>query len=153
MRASWAQNDDIDVDVVAFAVDDEERVGEDADFVFYNQSNGVGVRLTTDGPGEQSIVVDLAALPSTCRKVVVGATIDGGATTFGDVGAVEVELSSGATGAVVARSTLDAATTERSLILMELYLRGDVWRIRSVGQGFEEDLEWLAERYGVDVEE
>lgn len=51
------------------------------------------------------------------------------------------------------RSTLDAATVERTLLLAELYLRGEDWRLRAVGQGYETDLAELARRYGVDVDE
>ncbi|WP_433664254.1 TerD family protein [Nocardia sp. CA-128927] len=51
------------------------------------------------------------------------------------------------------RSTLDAATEERTLLLAEIYLRGDVWRLRAVGQGYTTDLATLARGYGVDVDE
>jgi DNA polymerase-3 subunit epsilon len=42
---------------------------------------------------------------------------------------------------------------ERTLLLAELYLRGEAWRLRAVGQGYETDLAELARRYGVDVDE
>lgn len=152
VRASWAQNEVCTVDVVAFLLDDEGTVGEDADFVFYNQPNGVGARLTTDGPNEESIVLGLDDLPTMCTRVAICAVVDGDETTFGDVGAIEIELSADVQGEIVARSTLDAATTERSLILTEIYLRNGAWRVRSVGQGFEFGLADLVEMYGVDVD-
>ncbi|MFG3619893.1 TerD family protein [Nocardia sp. NPDC047654] len=51
------------------------------------------------------------------------------------------------------RATLDAAAEERTLVLAEMYLRGDVWRLRAVGQAYPTDLATLARHYGVDVAE
>lgn len=77
--------------------------------------------------------------------------LDGDGITFGDVGAIEIEATTGTEGAIVARATLDAATEERTLLLAEIYLRGEVWRLRAVGQGYVTDLAALARGYGVDV--
>jgi DNA polymerase-3 subunit epsilon len=84
---------------------------------------------------------------------VVAAVLDGDGVTFGDVGAIEIEATPGSEGGVVARSVLDAATEERTLLLAEVYLRADVWRLRAVGQGYTTDLAELVRSYGVDVED
>ena len=44
-----------------------------------------------------------------------------------------------------------AATSERTLLLAELYPWGPVWRFRAVGQGYDHGLAGLARGYGVDV--
>lgn len=124
----------------------------DEDFVFYNapeHPDGT-VRFATEGPTEQSVTVDLARLPSEVSRVAVAAAIEGTAT-FGDVGAVEITATCGVGEAPTARATLDAATTERTMILAELYRRGDAWRLRAVGQGYDHDLATLARDYGVDI--
>jgi DNA polymerase-3 subunit epsilon len=46
---------------------------------------------------------------------------------------------------------LDAGTTENSLVLAEFYQRGDRWRFRAVGQGYEEQLAGFATRHGVNI--
>lgn len=51
--------------------------------------------------------------------------------------------------ATAAAATTDAATTERTMLLAEIYRCGDVWRVRAMGQGYDEDLAGLAARYGV----
>ncbi len=53
----------------------------------------------------------------------------------------------------IPRATLDAATTERTMILAELYRRGEGRRLRAVGQGYDHGLADLARGYGVDVAE
>ncbi|WP_327218279.1 TerD family protein [Streptomyces cyaneofuscatus] len=152
ITAAWAPQEAADIDVVAFVLDEDEQVTFDEDFVFYGApENPAGtVRLLTDGPAEQTIAVDLASLPSGSRKVAVAAAIDGEAT-FGDIGAVQVTAVPGTGAAPLARATLDAATTERTLLLAEFYRRGPVWRFRAVGQGYDDGLANLARGYGVDI--
>ena len=52
-----------------------------------------------------------------------------------------------------ATAVLDAATTERSMIIAEIYRRNDLWRFRAVGQGYDDGLAEFAIRHGVEVEE
>ncbi|MFD4577502.1 TerD family protein [Streptomyces sp. NPDC058417] len=154
VAAAWRQQATCDVDVVAFAVDAREQVPGDEDFVFYGapeHPDGT-VLLTTDGPTEQAVTADLERLPLEIHRVVIAAAIDG-AATFSDVGAVEITLTCGVGAAPTVRATLDAATTERTMILAELYRRGDGWRLRAVGQGYDHGLADLARGYGVDVDE
>ncbi|MFH8732867.1 MULTISPECIES: TerD family protein [unclassified Streptomyces] len=154
VAASWRQQTACDVDVVAFAVDAQEQVPGDEDFVFYGaleHPDGT-VRLATDGPTEQAVTADLERLLLEIHRVVIAAAIDG-AATFSDVGAIEFTATCGIGAAPAARATLDAATTERTMILAELYRRGDGWRLRAVGQGYDHGLADLARGYGVDVAE
>ncbi len=146
-----AVGDEFDVDIVAFLLDSNERVDTDDDFVFYNNpayDDGV-VELTMDGSSEQSIRVDLASIPDDCERIAIAAAIDGD-RTFGDLGAVSISVDSEA--GTAATAVLDAGTTERTMVLAEIYRRSGKWRLRSVGQGYDDDLAALAVRYGVDVD-
>ncbi|WP_329544233.1 TerD family protein [Streptomyces sp. NBC_01356] len=152
VTAGWAPQSDCEIDVVAFILDEDEQVTFDEDFIFYGapESPAGTVRLLTGGPAEQTIALDLASLPPATRKVVIAAAIDG-ATTFGTVGAIQIGAAPGSSGAPLARATLDAATTERTMLLAEIYRRGPVWRLRAVGQGYDHGLDVLARGYGVDI--
>ncbi|MFJ7065564.1 TerD family protein [Streptomyces sp. NPDC101115] len=151
--ASWAQQTNCEVDVVAFVLDEDEQVSSDGDFVFYGapESPDGATRLLCDGPTEQTITVDLAALPPAAHRIAIAAAIDG-AATFGDIGAVQMTLAPGVDAPATAQATLDAATSERTLLLAEIYRRGPRWRFRAVGQGYDHGLEALVRGYGVDVE-
>ncbi|MGW2260928.1 TerD family protein [Streptomyces sp. NPDC004749] len=154
VAATWRQQTDCDVDIVAFAVDAREQVPGDEDFIFYSapeHPDGT-VRLTTDGPTEQAVTADLELLPLETHRVVIAAATDGVAT-FSDVGAIEITATRGIGAAPTARATLDAGTTERTMILAEFYRRGEGWRLRAVGQGYDHGLADLARGYGVDVAE
>ncbi|WP_405476123.1 TerD family protein [Streptomyces sp. NBC_00009] len=152
VTASWAPQASCEIDVVAFLLDEDEQVTFDEEFIFYGapESPAGTVRLLTGGPAEQTIAVDLVSLPPSTRKVVVAAAIDG-AATFGTVGAIQIGAAPGDSGTPVVRATLDAATTERTMLLAEIYRRGPVWRLRSVGQGYDHGLDTLARGYGVDI--
>ncbi|WP_141580520.1 TerD family protein [Actinomadura sp. WMMA1423] len=152
--ASWSQHASCEVDVVAFLLDGDGQVSCDDDFVFYGaaESPDGTVRLAADGPTEQAVVVDLAALPEAVRTVTVAAAIDG-AVTFGELGAVEVTAGQGDGERVLAQATLDAGTTERTMLLAEVYRREGRWRLRVVGQGYDSGLDALARGLGVDVED
>ncbi|GGU86915.1 hypothetical protein GCM10010275_23390 [Streptomyces litmocidini] len=153
VSASWAQQTNCEIDVVAFVLDEDEQVSCDGDFVFYSapESPDGAVRLLCDGPTEQSIAVGLAALPPAAHRIAIAAAIDG-AATFGDIGAVQMTLAPGVDAPATAQATLDAATSERTLLLAEIYRRGPRWRFRAVGQGYDHGLETLVRGYGVDVE-
>jgi len=155
VNAAWradALADGTEVDVVAFLVDADERVIADEDFVFYNNpvSDHGAVSLSVDGDSEQSIRIDLSQVDEHHTKIVVAAALAGDAT-FGDLGAITLAVDGDLVTAATA--TLDAATTERTLLLAEIYRRDDVWRLRVIGQGYDDGLAGLAVRYGVDVAE
>ncbi|MCX5390776.1 TerD family protein [Streptomyces sp. NBC_00094] len=152
VSASWAQQTNCEIDVVAFVLDEDEQVSSDGDFVFYSapESPDGATRLLCDGPTEQTIAVDLAALPPAAHRIAIAAAIDG-AATFGDIGAVQITLAPGVDAPAAAQATLDAATSERTLLLAEIYCRDSRWRFRAVGQGYDRGLESLVRGYGVDV--
>lgn len=149
-RAS-AMTSGTELDVVAFLLDGDGRVVTDEDFVFYNApvSQDGAVALSVDGNSEQSIRIDLRRLPEHCERVVVAGALLGGGT-FGDLGAVTISVDS--EHATAATATLDAGTTEVTMLLAEVYRRHGCWRVRAVGQGHDDGLAELVGRFGVQVE-
>ncbi|WP_233526362.1 TerD family protein [Actinomadura spongiicola] len=154
VAATWTHRAACEIDLVAFALDGDGQVSRDEDFVFYGAPEvpGGAVTLSADGPAEQSMTVDTASLPPAVHKIVIAAAIDG-TTTFGTAGAIEITVAPGSGEAVLAQATLDAATTERTMLLAEIYRRGPSWRLRVIGQGYDHGLDELARDYGVDVDD
>lgn len=105
--------------------------------------------METDGESRLDIDLDELAVPGV--RVIVGAAL-GQQRTFGDIGPVELVLRE-ADGTPWARAVVDAGTTEKSMVLLEFYQRGDRWRVRSVGQGYEDGLAEFAVRHGLEVRE
>jgi DNA polymerase-3 subunit epsilon len=143
--------DPVSLDIHVFVIDENERVLDDDHFLFYNNISTPeqAIVLHLDTPGEAAVHIQFDRLPRRAARVVITATSADG-RTFEQVGAVGLLLSD-ESGMMVARGTCDAATTELSMIITEIYRRGDIWRTRLIGQGYGHGLRELAERYGVTV--
>ncbi len=151
VSAAWAPHPGVDVDVVAIPLGPDDTVTKDEDLVFYNApvSPAGGLSLTVDGDAEQAVALNFENLPTGCTRVVIAAAIDG--ATFGELG--PIGLTFGQQESILANAVLDAATDEASLVLAEVYLRGETWRLRVVGRGYQDGLRELVERYGVQVDD
>lgn len=144
-----------DVDASALLVTPDRRVRSDADLVFFNQPaspegsvSHLG-RTGGDAPQER-IAVDLDAVPSSVDAVVVAVSRADG--TFGALEGLRLLVQDGA-GVALAACTVGSATTETALVLGEVYRHAGGWKVRSVGQGWDNGLAGLARDYGVSVED
>lgn len=81
--------------------------------------------------------------------MVIAAALSG-TSSFGQLGAVTISIDSEQ--ATAATATLDAGTSETTMLLAEVYQRHDRWRVRAVGQGYDDGLAQLATKYGVTVD-
>lgn len=153
LSVMWQQVESIEIDVVALVVDDDLQVGGDEDFIFFNQPINPtdSVQLDLSTAGETVVTVDPERLPPTQSRVIIAAALSDD-HVFGDIGAVELVLRD-ESGRVYVRATLDAATEEKTLLLGQLYSRGDRWRFRAEGQGYTDGLAQFAVGHGVDVED
>jgi stress response protein SCP2 len=145
-----------DADASALLLRADGRVRDDSDFVFYNQprhASGavrhLGKRREGDGTTD-TVGVDLRALEPEIQRVVLGASADGG--TFGRLSDLRLRLFDAATGRELALFDMEA-TSETAFIGGELYLRGDQWKFRAVGQGYASGLAGLATDFGISVDE
>ncbi len=153
----WSDPDGAEVDVAALLLGPDGRVRSDDDFVFYNApSSGDGaVRLlgkrTGDDVAEDRVAVDLEALPPDVGTVVILASLDAAeGVGFGDVAGLALDVVD-AGGESKVRFDIAGAGPETALVLGELYLRGEEWKFRAVGQGWDSGLAGLATDYGIDV--
>ncbi len=89
--------------------------------------------------------MDLPAVPAAVARIVVAASVDTG--TFADVPGLQARLE-GDRNLVFAVPEL---TSERALVVFELYRRNQGWKVRAVGQGYGDGLAGLARDFGVDV--
>lgn len=135
------------LDVVCFGVDADGKLAGEPWMIFFNQpaSPCGGVRL--EGTG---FVFDLARVAPAVARVVITASIDGDGT-MAQLQESFLQLSSAGTG--IARYAFSGAdfTTEKSLMLGELYRRDGGWRFLANGQGFAGGLAALVNHFGADV--
>lgn len=163
IEAAWWAPGQADGDTVALVLDDDRRVGDDGDLVFFNQpvhASGA-VRLagklqtgTTNDvePGSDSVEIDVTTLPPGRSRVLVALALDAtSGTTF-----AQVPVTVGIVDPVTCRRLAEfrlSGGDETVMILAEVYRRGDSWRLRSVGQGYAEGLAALVIEHGVVVDD
>lgn len=149
-----------DVDASALLLAADGRVRVDEDFVFYNQPrhpSGLVRHLPKKQQAEgltDTIEADLAALEAGVDRVVLAASSDGGA--FGQVPDLQVVLYDAvALGAepIAVFEVAPETGQETALICGELYRRGDGWKFRALGQGYESGLVGLATEFGIAVDD
>lgn len=145
------------VDLSAVLVGADGRVRSDGDLVFYNQPSGEdgAVRhVGADGAGPERVVVDPGGLPADVDRVVLVGSCDpdNAARTFREVKEVTVRAHQPDGDPVVFRAPA-LTDGERAVLLVELYRRGDGWKLRAIGQGYAEGLAGLAADFGIDVSE
>ncbi|MFF1492458.1 TerD family protein [Streptomyces sp. NPDC058304] len=105
---------------------------------------------TPTGSGDEDrISVDLTAVPEGVARIVVAASQYGGAR-FGDLDDLRMTVADRAGEPLVGFSIHDAGV-ETAFIFGELYRRGEEWKFRAVGQGYETGLAGLATDFGISV--
>ncbi|WUH94121.1 TerD family protein [Streptomyces sp. NBC_00433] len=141
------------LDVSGLLLTADGKVRSDDDFVFYNQpQGGPGVTYRSGGgSGPDAITVDTEAVPAGIEKIVVTASLDGGAAFAGTVPTATVRNADD--GSAIATFAPAGLGPETALVVVEVYRRGGAWKVRAVGQGYSNGLAGIATDFGVNVDE
>jgi tellurite resistance protein TerA len=143
-----------EIDVCCFGLDEQGRLSDERYFVFYNQPQspcGSIAARGTAGDARQVFAVDLSKLPSTVKRLVFTATVEGSASMRQITrGAVRLATS----GITCAEFHLQGSDygDEKALMLAEVYWK-DGWRFAATGQGFAAGLPGLLKHFGGEVAE
>lgn len=129
--------------VLAFLVGADGRVRRDEDFVFFNNPTVPGVAVA----GHRADI-DLAAVPADVDKVVVAAVQDDADPA--PLSASPVAVTVGPDGRSLPVTGL---TSERAVVLAEVYRRAGQWKLRNVSAGWTEGFAALVRAHGVDVDD
>lgn len=140
-------------DLSALLVTESGRVRSDADFVFYNQPTGPGVRCLQPAGGQGwKVEVDTSALPADVHAVRIVTSLDDPGQRFGRLPAPVARVTS-PTGAPLVDFTVTGLDTESIVVALEFYRRGTTWKVRAVGQGYAGGLADLIQDHGVSVDD
>ncbi|MGW4770518.1 AIM24 family protein [Nocardia sp. NPDC004278] len=139
------------VDVSALLLGADGRVRSDADFVFFNQPVGPGVTYRHGRGAGDMVDVVTSALPANVDKVVVTASLDGsGPPTFAGASSLTATIGSD-TGTLTFPMT--GLSTETAVVCVEIYRRSGAWKVRAVGQGYDNGLAGIATAFGVNIDD
>ncbi|MCJ0901967.1 VWA domain-containing protein [Rhodococcus sp. ARC_M6] len=138
------------VDLMVFQLGAGNKVRSDADFIFFNQpvSPEGAVRI-----GDGGVVdINVASVPADITMLSVAVSLDQNVA-----GALAAVANLGASIQTVGGTPISAPalglTTERAAVLIEIYRRGDSWKIRNVSAGWDGGLADLVTAFGVSVDE
>ena len=164
---SWdaraTDGNDFDLDASVFLVKSDNKVRDDADFIFYNQlkSRDGSVEHTGDnrtglGDGDDEVIkVSLDKIPAEISKIVIAVTIheaEQRRQNFGQVHNAAIRLVNLDTNVEVTRYDLsEDASVETAMIFGEIYRYNDEWKFRAVGQGYSGGLRALAIQHGINI--
>ncbi|MFF2554337.1 VWA domain-containing protein [Nocardia sp. NPDC058058] len=137
-------------DLSALLVTANGKVRSDADFVFFNQPAGPGVRLVPGTPG--ALHVALGQIPHDIDQIRAVLTLADPQATFGRYQPPIATLSDGA-GKLLCEYRIDGLGPESVVIALELYRRGPGWKVRAVGQGYSGGFAALVTDHGVTVDD
>lgn len=143
-----------EVDPSAFLLGADDRVGEDADFVFYNnpRARGDAVVLVAGSGARRQLRITPERLPDTVARVAICLSLFGGGA-FAQVRRLEVRVGDAAGSEVAYFAPQTDGMSETALILGEVYRHREAWKFRALAQGFAGGLGPLASHFGVDIAE
>ncbi len=139
------------IDLSALLVADNGKVRSDADFVFYNQPTGPGVRCLRDGD-QWRLEIALGDVPADVDMVRAVVNLEQDGQQFGQLSA-PVATVAVRSGTVLATYPITGLTTETIMVAVELYRRAGAWKMRAVGQGYAGGLADLIGDHGVSVDD
>lgn len=159
----YAGGHDFDLDASAFLTDENGKVIQDSDFIFYNNlihpSGGVehsGDNRTGEGDGDdEQIKIDFSKVPSHVHRIAISVTIHDAETrnqNFGQVSNAFVRVVDEEKNNEVLRFDLgEDFSVETAVVICELYRHNGHWKFNAVGSGFAGGLAALCRNFGLEV--
>lgn len=155
---------DFDLDASVFLLSGNEKVANDADFIFYGNkvhSSGavehMGDNLTgsTGSNDDEQIKINLKHIPANINKIIFAVTIYEAkerSQNFGQVSSAFIRIFDEENSRELVHYDLtEKFSTETAIICGELYKTGSEWNFNAIGSGFNGGLEALCRKYGVNV--
>lgn len=149
LRISW--DGGTALDAAAVLVTSSGKVRTDDDFVFYNQPThrSNAVKLVDAQANNATLFADLTQVEPAVDRIVATSSVHTG--TFGQVSGLTLEVY--CANQPAARFQLPPDQNISAVALAEIYRRGDNWKVRAIGQGWESGLTGLATDYGISVDD
>jgi stress response protein SCP2 len=146
----------IDIDVSAFLINEQGKVTNDEDFIFYNKleskCGSVQLNLEPTNSNKSVFYVDLSKIPTHIQRLVfvlTAADANGNPANFNQLNDVVIRLVDDNEERI--NYELNDIQNESSVIMGEIYRHKEIFKFRAVGQGFNNGLSALATHFGVDV--
>lgn len=136
------------IDLICFSLDAAGKLSDDRYTVFYNQPEAPGSCISLDG--SSGFRLHLTSIPANIDKLVFCAAIDG-AGAMGQIGASRFTIAD--ISGIKAGGDFSGRdfSSERAVMLVEIYRKSGQWRFASVMQGFNAGMDGLVKHFGGQV--
>ena len=147
-------NPALDINLSAFLLTDSGKVLGDSGIVFFNSpegTSGIATFIFPENAGRiknHKINFDLNRAPTGIKKIAIALTEDKHSSGFSATKNLKAEVHINGEIITLIPGTF---TTEKAIIVLELYVRNDHAKVKSVWQGFSSGLDGLCSHFGVDV--
>lgn len=143
------QNDEMDM--CCFGVDENDKLSDDRYFVFYNQLSSPYDAIKKD-ENSNVFYINFSKIPEGIKKVVLCISIDGN-ITMKDINESSIDFYDGNINFGRFSIYKEDYTNEKSIILCEIYNKDNLWRINLIARGFFGGLSDILKNYGGEVAE
>ena len=133
-------------DVAVLLVDEQRRAASSDDLVFSGAPVAPGAMLEPGAPAR--VRLDLAAIPARVHAVLCLLSIEAHRPPLGALPQISAVLRSD-DGTERARFALAGLTSEHAVIAVEVYRRGPAWKVRAIGQGYDDGLAHALSEHGL----
>lgn len=162
----WSSSAGVELDLSAFVLRSNGKVGTDQDLVYYSNPSGAngGIKiLTTDKKpyhnqaDQEQVLVTLNMIPTEVARVPLALTIyegDSRKQNFSLVKDAYIRVVDEASGNEMFRYELgNNFPVETAIVVGELYRYNTDWKFNAVGSGYSGGLSALCNSFGIDVDE
>jgi len=155
-----SQNNNFDLDISAFMLNENGYVRNDQDFIFYNQPKDPDccIVLYEDEVSDEDLChfsLNLSKIPKGINKIQFVATInseENNDVNFSMVKNVYLRIMQKDYDHEIIRFDIEEINNEIALIMGEIYKYQEKWKFRAIGQGYNGGLAVITSAYGVKLE-
>ena len=147
LEVDMVLNSNLELDMSCFGVDENDNLSDDRYFIFYNQLSSPEGAIKKEN-NKDTFYIDFSLLPKTIKKIILSISIDGNGNIKEVINEGTIKFSNEKE--VVANFNFKGQeyTTEKSIVLLEIYLKDNIWRSNIIASGFNGGLGDILRNYG-----
>ena len=147
LEVDMVLNSNLELDMSCFGVDENDNLSDDRYFIFYNQLSSPEGAIKKEN-NKDTFYIDFSLLPKTIKKIILSISIDGNGNIKEVINEGTIKFLNEKE--VVASFNFKGQeyTTEKSIVLLELYLKDNIWRSNIIASGFNGGVGDILRNYG-----
>lgn len=147
LEVDMVLNSNLELDMSCFGVDENDNLSDDRYFIFYNQLSSPEGAIKKEN-NKDTFYIDFSLLPKTIKKIILSISIDGNGNIKKVINEGTIKFSNEKEVVATFNFKGQEYTTEKSIVLLEIYLKDNIWRSNIIASGFNGGLGDILRNYG-----